>query len=417
MSKSLISDLILTRRAAVVAITGFASGLPLLLTGGTLQAWLTVMQLDLSTIGLFSLVGLPYTVKFLWAPLVDGFDLKFIGRRKDWIFLSQILLAAGLFCLGRQVIQSDAVAIIGLLAFLIAFMSATQDIAVDAYRAELLNPEERGFGAGVFVTGYRVAMLVSGAGALILADNIGFHQTYIVMSFIMLVCACLNFFAPDVDQQSTDGGGFNKLFLEPFWSFFSKKGAVALVVIIVLYKLGDAFASALSTTFLIRGLGFSLTDVGAVSKTLGLVASIIGGLYGGVLVYRFGLYRSLFVFAWLQALTNFGFCILAITGASYVGLITVIGLEQLAGGMGTAAFIALLMSVCDRRYTATQMAMLTALASLGGRLAGVPSGYLVEAFGWALFFGFTFVIALPVLYFLTRYRAIIDVYDHSGITK
>ena len=186
MSKSLISDLILTRRAAVVAITGFASGLPLLLTGGTLQAWLTVMQLDLSTIGLFSLVGLPYTVKFLWAPLVDGFDLKFIGRRKDWIFLSQILLAAGLFCLGRQVIQSDAVAIIGLLAFLIAFMSATQDIAVDAYRAELLNPEERGFGAGVFVTGYRVAMLVSGAGALILADNIGFHQTYIVQDQKMI---------------------------------------------------------------------------------------------------------------------------------------------------------------------------------------------------------------------------------------
>ena len=415
MVKRTIGNLILTRRAMTVAIMGFASGLPLALSDSTLQAWLTVMDLDVSTIGLFSLVGLPYTLKFFWAPLVDRFDLKFIGRRRDWIFLSQVLLAIALFCLGNQVIQNNAVGIIGILAFLVAFISATQDIAVDAYRAEVLKPEERGFGAAVSVTGYRVAMLVSGAGALMLADQVGFNQTYIVMSFIMMFCACLNFFAPDVGNQDSKDGRSGNLLLEPFRIFFSRKGAVALLGIILLYKLGDAFAGRLTTTFLLRGLGFSLTDVGAVNKGLGLIASIIGGLYGGVLMYRLGLYRSLVSFAWLQALTNFGFCLLAITGASYIGLIAVIGLENLAGGMGTAAFVALLMAVCDRRYTATQLAILSALASLGRVFAGPPSGYLVESFGWALFFAFTFVIALPVLYLLKRNRSSVEAYDRPGV--
>ena len=312
MANRTINRLIFTRRAAVVALLGFASGMPLALSDSTLQAWLTVANLDVSTIGLFSLVGLPYTIKFLWAPIVDRFDFKFLGRRRDWIFLSQIMLSLTLFSLGSRAIENDSLALVGLLAFLVAFISATQDIAVDAYRAEVLKAEERGFGAALSVTGYRIAMLVSGAGALMLADVIGFNKTYMIMSLIMFICSLINFFSPDIGRTGFKDQSIQALVLEPFKSFFSKEAAFALLGIIFLYKLGDAFAGRLTTTFLIRGLGFSLTDVGAVNKGLGLMASIIGGLYGGVLMYRLGLYRSLVLFAWLQALTNFGFYILAI---------------------------------------------------------------------------------------------------------
>ena len=413
MTDRTINRLIFTRRAAVVALLGFASGIPLALSDSTLQAWLTVANLDVSTIGLFSLVGLPYTIKFLWAPIIDRFDLKFLGRRRDWIFLSQIMLSFTLFSLGSRVIENDSLALVGLLAFLVAFISATQDIAVDAYRAEVLKAEERGFGAALSVTGYRMAMLVSGAGALMLADVIGFNKTYMIMSLIMFICSLINFFSPDICRPDFKEQSIQALVLEPFKSFFSKEAAFALLGIIFLYKLGDAFAGRLTTTFLIRGLGFSLTDVGAVNKGLGLMASIIGGLYGGVLMYRLGLYRSLVLFAWLQALTNLGFYVLSIMGASYVGLVAVIGLENLAGGMGTAAFVALLMSVCDRRYTATQFAILSAVASLGRVFAGPPSGFLVENLGWSNFFAFTVVISLPVIYLLAQFRTVLEDHDRS----
>ena len=413
MTDRTINRLIFTRRAAVVALLGFASGIPLALSDSTLQAWLTVANLDVSTIGLFSLVGLPYTIKFLWAPIIDRFDLKFIGRRRDWIFLSQIMLSFTLFSLGSRVIENDSLAFVGLLAFLVAFISATQDIAVDAYRAEVLKAEERGFGAALSVTGYRMAMLVSGAGALMLADVIGFNKTYMIMSLIMFICSLINFFSPDICRPDFKEQSIQALVLEPFKSFFSKEAAFALLGIIFLYKLGDAFAGRLTTTFLIRGLGFSLTDVGAVNKGLGLMASIIGGLYGGVLMYRLGLYRSLVLFGWLQALTNLGFYVLSIMGASYVGLVAVIGLENLAGGMGTAAFVALLMSVCDRRYTATQFAILSAVASLGRVFAGPPSGFLVENLGWSTFFVLTVVISLPVIYLLAQFRRVVEDHDRS----
>ena len=413
MTDRTINRLIFTRRAAVVALLGFASGMPLALSDSTLQAWLTVANLDVSTIGLFSLVGLPYIIKFLWAPIVDRFDLKFLGRRRDWIFLSQIMLSLTLFFLGSRVIENDSLALVGLLAFLVAFISATQDIAVDAYRAEVLRAEERGFGAALSVTGYRIAMLVSGAGALMLADIIGFNKTYMIMSLFMFICSLINFFSPDIGRPDFKEQSIQALVLEPFKSFFSKEAALALLGIIFLYKLGDAFAGRLTTTFLIRGLGFSLTDVGAVNKGLGLMASIVGGLYGGVLMYRLGLYRSLVLFAWLQALTNFGFYMLAILGASYVGLVAVIGLENLAGGMGTAAFVALLMSVCDRRYTATQFAILSAIASLGRVFAGPPSGFLVENLGWSTFFALTVVISLPVIYLLAQFRTVVEHHDRS----
>ena len=410
MDRKTVASLI-NRRIIAVMIAGFASGLPLALSDSTLQAWLTVLDMDIRTIGLFSLVGLPYVLKLFWAPIIDRFGFSFLGRRRDWMCITQILAAILLFSLAISTTDNTTLMFVALLSFFLAFISATQDIAVDAYRADLLSSDERGFGAATSVTAYRIAMLFSGAGALVMAEQIGFNNTYIVMAITMLICGCLNFLLPELPSSVKQPKTISEAIINPFKSFFVKDSIFVLLSIIFLYKLGDAFAGRLTTTFLLRGLEFSLTDVGAISKGLGLMASILGGLYGGILMYRLGLYRSLWIFAWLQGLTNLGFFLLAITGKSYIGLAVVIGLENLTGGMGTAAFVALLMAICDKSYTATQFAMLTAFASLGRILAGPPAGMLVNSYDWPIFFFLTFIISLPVIFILQRYKNIVNRLD------
>ncbi|MGR8919895.1 MAG: AmpG family muropeptide MFS transporter [Gammaproteobacteria bacterium] len=399
---------LMNRRVATIAALGFASGLPLALSGSTMQAWLTESGIDVATIGMFSVVGLPYLFKFVWAPLLDRYQPGWPGRRRDWILLSQLALAGLLFWLGYADLARGAVAWLGIGAFLVAFMSATQDVAIDAYRTEILAERERGFGAAVFVTGYRVAMLVSGAGALILADALGFPVTFMLMGAILFVGVVANLLGPSPAEDIPVPRTLQAAVIGPWQNFFTRPGAVTLLAIVVLYKLGDAFAGTLTTTFLLRGLDFSLTDVGAINKGLGLFASICGGLYGGALMYRLGLYRSLLAFAWLQAITNFGFLVLALVGKSYLGLVAVIGLENLTGGMGSAAFVALLMAMCDRRFTATQYALLSAAASIGRVVAGPPSGMLVEMLGWPAFFVLTFVVALPAIALLAARRHLVE---------
>ncbi len=399
------------RRVLTIAMLGFASGLPLALSDSTMQAWLTKAGVDIATIGMFSLVGLPYVFKFVWAPLVDRFQFGWPGRRRDWILLCQLALAVLLAAAGLGNLASGALGLLGLVALMIAFMSATQDIAIDAYRTEVLTERERGFGAAVSVTGYRVAMLVSGAGALLMADQIGFATTYLVMAAIVLFGVLTTLLGPPVATDVAQPASLQAAVVGPLQNFFTREAALSLLLLVFLYKLGDAFAGRLTTTFLLRELGFTLTDVGAINKGLGLVASIVGALYGGALMYRLGLYRSLLLFAWLQAVTNFGFLGLALIERSYAALIVVIGLENLTGGMGTAAFVALLMAICDRRFTATQFAMLTAVASLGRVFAGPPSGYLVEAIGWAGFFALTFAVALPAIVLLLRSRSVVEALD------
>ena len=402
---------LLNRRVVTIAMLGFASGLPLALSDSTMQAWLTISGTDIATIGLFSLVGLPYVFKFLWAPLLDRFQPGWPGRRRDWILLTQVVLAFLLAGIGLADLAQGAVAWFGLAAFLIAFMSASQDIAIDAYRTEILTERERGFGAAVSVMGYRIAMLVSGAGALLMADRVGFATTYVLMAVIVLIGVAANLYGPDIGKEIVAPKTLQAAVVGPLKNYFNREGAITLLLLILLYKLGDAFASRLTTVFLLRELGFSLTDVGVISKGLGLIATIAGALYGGALMYRLGLYRSLLIFAWFQAVTNLGFCILAVIGPSYFAMVAVVGLENLTGGMGTAAFVALLMAICDRRYTATQFALLTAVVSLGRVLAGPPSGYLVEAIGWPGYFAITFAIALPAIALLMRVRAMIERLD------
>jgi PAT family beta-lactamase induction signal transducer AmpG len=400
-----------SRKILILLLLGFSSGLPLALTAGTLQAWLASDNVDIVAIGWFALVGQPYTYKFLWAPLMDRYTPPFLGRRRGWLLVTQLLLAAAIAFMGTLSPASSAW-LLGAAALAVAFLSASQDIVFDALRADWLEREERGAGAAVSVLGYRIAMLVSGAGALILADQwLGWAATYWLMAALMAAGMVVTWFVVEPELKSEAPQTLDQALVRPFAEFFSRRGAWLMLGLVVLYKLGDAFAGNLSTTFLLRSPGFSLTEIGAINKGFGLAATIAGALAGGALMAKMRLYRALLLFGVLQAVTNLGFMLLAASGKNYALMVTVIGLENLCGGMGTAAYVALLMALCDRRFSATQYALLSALSAVGRVYVGPAAGYMVSAVGWTEFFFFTFLIALPGLALLVWMRGRIDSLD------
>lgn len=401
-------------RVYPLLILGFASGLPLALTGGTLQAWATVENVSLQEIGFLTLVGSAYTLKFLWAPLVDRYVPPLLGRRRGWMVLTQLLLALGMVGMGL-LSPGESLGPLALLAVFVAFLSATQDIAFDAYRTDVLRPVERGAGAALSVLGFRVAMLVSGGLALIIADQwLGWGQMYALMGGLMLLTIIATLLAPEPEHPAVAPVSLRSAVVEPFKEFFARPEVWTLLLLIVLYKLGDAFAGALSTTFLIRGAGYSPTEVGTVNKLLGLVATIFGALLGGALMTRLGLYRSLMFFGILQAVSNFGYWLIAVGPKSIWLMAFGVGLENLCGGMGTAAFVALLMALCNQQFSATQFALLSALSAVGRTyLAGPLTPPLVEAFGWPTFFALTVLIALPGIWLLWRRRREIEALDRQ----
>jgi PAT family beta-lactamase induction signal transducer AmpG len=382
-------------RLVVIGLLGFASGLPLALSGSTLQAWFTVAGIDLAAIGALSLVGLPYLFKFLWAPALDRWQIGRFGRRRGWLAASQLLLmallAAFAFCDPVASVMPLAV-----LALVLATASATQDIAFDAFRAERLSPVQRGIGTAWSIAGYRVAMFASGAGALMLADQVGFATTYLCMAALMALGLVTTWFADEPPAPHAVPASLLAASIEPLRELAGRSGIVALLACVMLYKLGDQFAGALAQTFFIRGQGYSLTEIGAVYKGLGIVAALSGGVVGGVAMYRLGLWRSLIAFGLLQMLTNAGFLALALAGKSMPGLLVVVALENFCGGMGTCAHVALLIALCDPRYTATQFAALSALASLGRVVLG-PVAAVVAGFGWPAYFAVSCVVAVPGL--------------------
>ncbi len=406
------SQLYTRRRVAPLLVLGFASGLPLALTGGTLQAWATVEKVSLQEIGFLTLVGTAYTLKFLWAPMIDRYAPPLLGRRRGWMLLTQVLLALGMMVMGTMS-PGESLLPIAMLAVMLAFLSATQDIAFDAYRTDVLHKEERGAGAALSVLGYRLAMLVSGGLALILADQwLGWGQTYMLMGGLMLLASLATWWAPEPDVPARPPETLVDAITYPFKEFFSRQGAITVLLLIVLYKLGDAFAGALSTTFLIRGAGFSPTEVGTVNKVLGLAATIVGALAGGTLMARLGLFRSLMLFGVLQGVSNLGFWLIAVGPHSVWLMALGVGLENLCGGMGTAAFVALLMGLCNQQFSATQFALLSALSAVGRTyLAGPLTPPLVESLGWPVFFILTVAIAVPGLLLLWWRRADIDRID------
>lgn len=403
------------RRMAVMVLLGFASGLPLPLTAGTLQAWLTVAGIDIKTIGIFSLVGLPYTLKFLWSPFMDRFVPPWLGRRRGWIVSTQFLLLLGIAAMPLTSPVSMPL-VLASIALGVAFFSASQDIVIDAYRTDVLPEHERGIGVAVFIFGYRIAMLVGGALALILSDRIGWQKTYLFMALFMIFGMLGAFVGREPDHHIVPPRTMQEAVWGPLKDFFSRKAAVVIILFIILYKLGDAYAGALSTAFLIRGVNFTPTDVGTINKGMGLIATIVGALFGGTLMVKMGLFRSLWYFGILQMVSNLSFMVLAIIGKSYPAMIVAVAFENLAGGMGSTAFVAFVMALCNKRFSATQFALLSSLAVLGRVVISPTSGYIVTYVGWASFFFFTTLAAVPGLFLVLYLKPEITALDSRGTT-
>ncbi len=389
------------RRVLSLVGLGFSSGLPLALTASTLQAWLVTEKVDLSIVGAFSLVGLPYALKVFWAPLMDRFSPPWLGRRRGWIVSIQILQAVAILFLGYSS-PGSFTALVAFAALVTAFLSASQDIAIDAYRADVLRETELGPGAATAVVGYRSALLVSGALALILSDHFSWRTVYTMMAAIMLMNTLFTFTAPEPETRVIPPKSLKEAVWGPLTGYFKRSGAVEMLFFIMVYKLGNVIAGAMTTPFLLD-IGFSRSDVGMVNKVFGLISTIVGTLVGGSIVSRIGVNRSLWVFGFLQALSNFAFTALALIGKSYPAMITAIGIENICVGMGDAAFIAFMMSLCDKRFTATQYALLTSFMAIGRIVAGAPTGAVAQAFGWPIFFSLSILGAIPGLVLLTRF--------------
>jgi PAT family beta-lactamase induction signal transducer AmpG len=506
-------------RLVVVTALGFASGLPLALTGQAMQAWLSVSGVDIATIGFLSLVGLPYTFKFLWAPLMDRFELPWLGRRRGWLVLTQLLLAGALLWMAATS-PSDATRFFALLAVLVAFLSASQDVVIDAYRTDALHASERGLGSSLFVLGYRGAMILSGGIAFIWVDPAQgggwtWPEVYRFMAGVMVGAAVLSAvalprlplalvpssvprrdllgflavlaavavgvvlsdrFGPPIAKAVLGGwlaSGAMPTALQGKWidlaalmlgiaftlplaawaaraarfetllgglrSYFAQPGAAAFLAFIVLYKLGDAFAGSLMTPFLLQAMQYSTAEVGVVNKVIGLWLTIGGALLGGALMLKLGLWRALLLFGVLQMASNLGFWWLAVNGRDVLpgltipafdwgfvkllhatpvdgGLLLVIAAENLSGGMGTAAFLAFLMSLCNQRFTATQFALLSAFASVGRVWVGPLAGVLAESIGWPVFFLVSTVVALPALAMLWWMRDTVRALEYDPAT-
>lgn len=380
---------------AVILLVGFSAGMPLFLTSKTLQAWMTVEHVDLSTISLFSLLGLPYSLKFLWSPLLDRFALPLLGRRRGWLITLQIGLLLAIACMGFQQ-PKQALQLLVINAIVISCLSASQDVVVDAYRADVLEPFEMGIGTAVYVIGYRIALLLTGALALILADIVSWSVVYFSMAGCMVLGILGTLFAQE-PKELTPPTSIREAVILPFGEFFQRQGlfqAFLILLFIVLYKLGDAFVNNMSTSFLLQ-TGFTQTDIGTIQGAMGLMATIIGTLAGGALLSQIGINRSLWVFGILQALSNLSYLVLANVGKSYQFLLAAINIENFCAGLGTAAFVAFLMSVCEQRFSATQYALLSSFMAVSHDILVTPAGALAKSTGWPFFFVISFFAALP----------------------
>ena len=393
-------------RMVIALLMGFAAGLPLLMTKGTLQAWMSDEGVDLTVIGLFALVGLPYTLKFLWAPLLDRFTPVFLGRRRGWLLAAQLLLALAIF--GMSLVNpSSSALILAVICLLVTFFSASQDIVIDAYRRESLADEELGLGSTLYVYGYRVAMLVSGAGALWLADHLTWSAVYMLLAITMLISAIPTLIAREPQIGELLPTSMKEAVLEPFAEFFKRSGvssAVVILAFILCYKLGDAMASQMFTPFYLD-IGFTKSQIAAVAKAFGM-ASLFGGFFvGGILILKIGINIALWLFGILQAISTACFALLVHSGAHIPTLSFVIAFENLSSGMGTAAFIAFMARLCDKRYTATQYALLTSLMAVPMTVMSAPTGFLAKNLGWSTFFIGCAIIALPGLILLKKMTA------------
>ena len=385
----------------MILLLGFSSGLPLFLTSTTLQAWMTKEGVSLTSIGLFSLVALPYSLKFLWSPLLDRYVPPFMGRRRGWLVITQIALMIAISCMFFQQ-PKQALQLLAVNAIVIAFFSASQDIAFDAYRTDVLEEAEMGAGAAITVLGYRLALVLTGSLALILADRLPWSVVYLFMAALMLVGLVSTFFAPEPTKPVHTPESLVDAIVLPFIDFFQSHGVslgVVSLLFITLYKFGDAMLNNMSTPFLLQ-TGFSQTDLGVIRGGMGLIATLVGTLVGGSVMSKLGIYKSLWIFGGLQCLSNLGYLAIAFFGKNYDLLVLSINIENFCGGMGTAAYVAYLMSLCNPSFTATQYALLSSLMAVSRDILIAPAGKIAELTGWTNFMIISIVAAIPGLLLL-----------------
>lgn len=388
-------------KMAALIFLGFASGLPFYLTSTTLQAWMTKADVDLTTIGLFSLVGLPYSLKFLWAPLLDRYVPPFFGRRRGWLVITQVLLLIAIASMSLH----DPARGLRLLAFnalLIAFLSASQDVAGDAYRTDVLHHREMGAGAAIWVLGYRIALLLTGSLAFVLADRMPWPVVYLILSALMLVGVIAAVLAPEPALDDAPPRSLAEAVILPFNEFFTRSGlfrGVLVLLFIVLYKYSDSLVIVMGTPFLLQA-GYTQTEIGVVRGGAGLIATIVGALAGGAVLARIGMNRTLWAVALLQAASNLGYYFLSVAERNSTSLLTVIVIENFIGGMASAALLAFLMMMCNKRFSATQFALLSSLVAASRDLLTAPSGGIAEATGWPSFFLISIAAGLPSLLML-----------------
>jgi MFS transporter, PAT family, beta-lactamase induction signal transducer AmpG len=386
----------------VCLLLGFSSGLPLYVSSTLLQAWLSEQGVGLHEIGLLTLTGLPYTWKFLWAPLLDRYRVPGLGRRRGWALCMQLLLCIGIAAFGL-LDPARSMGSVAALACAVALFSATQDVALDAYRRELLPDHELGLGTAFYVNAYRLAALVPNLG-LALADHLPWASVYLIVAGFMSIGIVTSLLAPESDAAAKTPATLAEAVVGPFREFFSREDsaqAALILLFMLLYKLGDAMASALLVPFYLQ-LGFSKTVIGTVAKSVGLPAAVVGSLVGGVAIAKVGINRCLWLFGLLQLVSTLGFVVLARGGPNGWLLGSVVTFEYLTGGLGTSAFVAFLSRATDRRFTATQYALFSSLTALPRTLIGASTGYLMEALGYQGFFFGCALLALPGLLLLGK---------------
>lgn len=393
-----------SRKMAALLLLGFSSGLPLFLTSRTLQVWMKEENVDLAAIGLFSLVGLPYSLKFLWSPVLDRFVPPFLGRRRGWLVVTQLglLLAIAAIALQRPSPELPVLQLLAINALIIAFLSATQDIAGDAYRTDVLEPQELETGASLWVLGYRLALLVTSFLALVLADYVPWPVVYLLMAALMAVGIFTSFWAPEPMLRDRPPQSLNDAVYLPFQEFFQRLGlgeGSLILVFILLYKLGDGLVGNMANPFLVD-INFSKTEIGTIQGGMGFLATTVGVLAGGAILTKIGINRALWVFGVLQLLSNLGYYTLAIVGKNNSLLVLALNIENLCAGFVTVVSVAFLMSLCNHRFTATQFALLSSLMAVSRDILSAPAGQLAKATGWPSFFLLTLVAAIPGLLLL-----------------
>ena len=402
MSDKSWTELLFSRRMLICVFTGFSSGLPLYLLLNLVPAWLTTEGVDLKTIGFFALIQFPYTWKFIWSPLLDRFPILKLGRRRGWMLVTQlgllvVIASFGFFAPERQLWSITA------LAVAVAIFSASQDIVLDAFRREILDDEVLGLGNAVHVNAYRIAGLVPGSISLILADHLAWSQVFMITALFMLPGVVLTLLVRE-PQRASVPKSLREAVIEPFHEFITRQGwksALLILAFIFFYKLGDSMATALITPFYLD-VGFTKTEIGLVAKNVGLWASVVGALLGGLWMIKLGINRALWLFGVVQLGSILGFAWLAETGPDLWVLGAVIGFEALGVGLGTAAFTAFIARTTDPRYTATQFALFTSLAAVPRTFFNASTGYLVEQFGWSSFFWLCAALAIPGMLLLLK---------------